>query len=548
MASAKVSLAERLLLPGSPFELIESPSSTSSVRTFKHAPTSLSGIYQRAATLADQVYLHCDGRDFTYAEVFGMAGAIQDMLRHRYGVVPGERVALIHRSSPEWIASFIATTAIGAVAVLIGTGCERSSLLRSLRQTRCAVVIADVEVAATLAQQSDCEPRGLLIPSSAGAPPARGSMAHLPPIDPEQEAVIAFTTGSTSQPKAVVSSHRAVITGIFNMMLSSALAAIRERCRGLGLPRPASSPATLLLSPLDHLSGYTQLLLMMHVGGRVTLLPTWDSASAVRLISWQRISGVSGVNVLQLREVLRAADPVDGDISSLASIGIHGQSVNVNLLAEISERLPHARAATGYGLTETNGAVCAAVGADLSERPGTCGPIVPSVEGRVVDERGNDVPRGAVGEIWLRGAMLFCGYCDADGTPKSPLRGGWLATGDHGRIDEAGFLYLHDRGHDIVTFSGRKISLHAVERLACDSQLIDEAAALCVPAAGTASTLVVAVVPRKSGTFRHEQMLHHLMREPWIAGCRVTVVELAIMPRLRSGKIDRSALRRQLTC
>lgn len=561
MANANAHLAERLLLPGSPFELTDSPSSHSSGRTFRHAPSSLNGIYRRAAGLADQVYLHCAERDFTYREVLCMAAAIQSALRERHGVLPGERVGLLLDSSPAWIASFIAITAMGAVAVLMGATGEAAALARSLAHTRCAVGIVEPETAAVLAECGGCSLRGILVPSpgecaggstsdhldSAG-PRGQASKLQLPPIDPEQEAVIAFTTGSTSLPKAVVSSHRAIITGMFNMMLSSALAAIRERLRRPGVSRPASTPDNLLLSPLDHVSGYSQVLLMMHVGGRITLLPKWNAAAAVRLISRQQITGVSGANVLQLREVLRTTESSAGDISSLASIGIHGQAVNAGLLGEISRLLPEARPSTGYGLTETNGSVCAAVGADLSERPGTCGPPVPSVEARIVDECGGDVPLGSVGEIWLRGTMLLSGYCDADGTPRSPLKDGWLATGDHGRMDAAGFLYLHERRQDIVRYDGRKISLRAVEKLACDSHLIDEAAALYVPGAGATSRLLVAVVPRRTHGFREEHVLERLLQEPSLAGCRLSVVELVTMPRLRSGKIDRNALRRQLQC
>ena len=120
----------------------------------------------------------------------------------------------------------------------------------------------------------------------------------------------------------------------------------------------------------------------------------------------------------------------------MTSVGIHGEALRENILTELRDRLPQATPATGYGLTETNGSICAAVGDDLIEHPGTCGPIVPSVEARILDERGTEVPVGSTGEIWLRGAMMMSGYCGVTQNHAEGSNGGWFCTEDFGRLDE----------------------------------------------------------------------------------------------------------------
>src|SRR5262249_11709032 len=160
----------------------------------------------------------------------------------------------------------------------------------------------------------------------------------------------------------------------------------------------------------------------------------------------------------------------------LTSVGIHGEALRENSLAELRERLPNATAVTGYGLTETNGSICAASGDDLVEHPGTCGPVVPSVEARILDEHGTGVPPGGTGELWVRGAMLMSGYCGAVKAAATGPLNGWFCTQDFGRMDQDGFVYLQQRRQDVFYHEGKPLSVATIERVVYECDGVDEAA------------------------------------------------------------------------
>lgn len=546
---------ERLLRPGSPFELIAATSSGSSPR-FRHAPASLNGLYRKAVGSTSRVCMHFAGRDITYGEILTEANAVAYRLTRNHGISIGDRVALILPTSPQWLVAFIAVTSIGAVAVLIHQQDPPSRTLSALAQTRCLAVIADEATGRMLAAHADCRPR-ILVRISSGETPVtsgEGTFDGIAPtegqprfdtqaIDPECEALIAFTTGSTSPPKAVISSHRAVISGVMNMMLSSALASVRNRLQGAATPRVQALPSSLLLAPLTHVGGYSHLLLMMQVAGKIVPLPSWQVAAGVDLIERQKLRAISGANAGQLRELLRT-DSMQGRLGSLTSIGIHGEALRANILNELRDRLPDATPGTGYGLTETNGAFCAAIGSDLVERPGTCGPIVPSVELRLLDEHGERVPMGGAGEIWVRGAMLMSGYCAARENQSGTSSDGWFCTEDFGRIDEHGFLYLVERRQDVFFCEGKSLSVSRIEQVVYECEHIDEAAGFFTGAGHSVRRVVIAVVPRKDAQDHEAQVAARVARELPAEACEVVVITLPRLPRLPSGKIDRRALRR----
>ena len=547
MTALSTSLTERLLQPGSPFELSPAMSSGRSPQRFRHAPDSLNGLYQKAVGSAARVYMHFSGRDITYGEILSEANALGRRLRTVHGISSGDRVAIILPGCPQWVIAFIAVTSIGAVAVLIQQQDPVARILSALSLTGCQMVITDEATGRMLSSHADGRPQILAGAGTFAGVTLTESHLHFDvhAIDPEREALIAFTTGSTSPPKAVISSHRAVISGIMNMMLAGALASARNRSRIVGTRRAHALPSSLLLAPLTHVGGYSHLLLMMQVAGKVALLPSWQATAAIDLIEKQELHTISGANAGQLRELLRA-DAAQGRLGSLTSIGLHGEALRANVLNEIRDRLPAATPGTGYGLTETNGSFCAAVGADLIEHPHSCGPIVPSVELRLLDEQGEPVPTGRTGEIWVRGAMLMSGYCSA-GTPRSVTSSdSWFCTDDYGRIDEHGFLYLAERRQDVFYCEGKPLSVAALERLAYECEHIDEAAVFFTGVGRSVRRVVIAVVPRKGAQDHEPKIVASVAREVPAGACEVDVLTLPRLPRLPSGKIDRRALRQHV--
>ncbi len=550
-------LSQRLIQRGSPFELQPAGSDGVPLSVFRHAPPCLAGIYARAGSSASRPFLVGPNRTLSYGEVLAEATALARLLRARHGADCGQRIGIVMPNCPQWLVAFMAVTWIGAVAVLVEPEAEPERILTALAAAECTVVIVHESIAAALADGA--ERRHTVIASELSGSPGelrfRGveSAAHagdfpVPTLDPDQEALIAFTSGSTGRPKGVISSHRAVITGMMNMLLGSALASLRNRSARPGGTRPQKSPSSLLLAPFTHVGGYSHLLLMLWVAGRVALLPSWRPDAALALIKREQLATIAGADPDRLRELLRTP-AAQADLGSLTGIGIHGAAASPALLRELQERLPDAAPLTGYGMTETNGSICIAAGGEVFERPECSGPFVPSVQARIVDEDGSEVAHGARGEIWVRGAMLMSGYCTArdNRTPDAApaLRDGWYRTEDFGRLDTDGGLILLERRQNILDVRGKQVSCAALERMARDCAEVEEAVALAV-GDGDRARLVLAIVPRDGVIGRQQQIIERLSGSDLAVGREVDIVTLDSVPRTRSGKIDRHTLRRRL--
>lgn len=542
--SSTNAFAARLVLPGSPFELTTPGTDATGVRTFRHAPPSLNDVYRRAAASAERPYMVFRGCTMSFGDLFAEAHGLALKLLERGAHVTGQRIGIVLPSCPQWLVAFVAVTSIGAVATLIDPSAPTEQIRTALSAANCVALIAEESTAQRL-QGGDTRLRTVIARTHTlereflfeGIEP----QTHLPhfgtAINPDQEALIAFTSGSTGQPKGVISTHRAVITGMMNMMLGSALAATRSRSERTAHARRQRSPSSLLLSPFTHIAGYSHLLLMMWGAGKVATLPSWNPDEALELIKREELGTISGASPDMLKALLRT-DPQRHDLSGVSGIGVHGALVRPMLLREIRERLPHAVPMSGYGLTETNGSICVAAGNEVMEQ--SCGPVVPSVQVRILDSAGRDVPTCTVGEIWVRGAMLMSGYCPAQGS-SAVQHDGWFRTEDFGRLDASANLFLTERRHERVDVGGKQISCTSLEHLACDVGGFDDAAAFAI-GDGDDVRVMLAVVPHPLQKGREALIIEQLLSKI----CRVDMVIVEGLPRTQSGKIDRRALRQQL--
>lgn len=548
-------LAERLVGPGSPFELVSSSVAGTPVRTFRHGPASLGDVYRRTRSATSRACLAFGSQTLSYGDILSWANGLARLLRDRYGVSPGQRVGIVLPTSPHWLVAFVSVTALGGVATLIESSTEPRKVITALATARCVVAVVDASTAQLL---SDCGLRCPVVVARLEAVvkriPGDGApfdkvdpLSDMPslngPIEPEFEALIAFTSGSTGPPKGVVSSHRAVITGMMNMMLGSALATARNGPARLTRGGVGASPSSLLLAPFTHVAGYSHLILMMWVSGMVAALPTWELNDALEIIEREKLRTISGASPSLLRQLLRS-DPYRNDLSSVSAVGVHGSALRRPLLNEIAGRLPQAAVVTGYGMTETNGSICVAVGREVVESPQSSGPLVPSVDARIVDENGRDLPTGIAGEIWLRGAMLMSGYCTTQ-VGVSPLNAGWYRTEDWGRFDSRGNLLLVGRREDLVNFFGGRISGAKLERLVCEHGGFDDAVAFG-DGDSRDQRVVVFAARGRPGAVSENLVAEGLAKETELSGCRVEVRVIDRMPLTTSGKIDRQALRCQI--
>jgi acyl-CoA synthetase (AMP-forming)/AMP-acid ligase II len=278
-------------------------------------------------------------------------------------------------------------------------------------------------------------------------------------------------------------------------------------------------------------------------GGKLVLVPSrWDPHEALRLIQAERVGAMSGTPAM-LWDLLKIADGYD--LSSLSSMSIGGQATPVNLLRTMQERFPRLVFGTGYGSTETNGAVTMASGRDYTDRPHTGGRVLPLTQMRIRDESGADLPTGAVGDIWVRGPMVMAGYWNRpDATAAVMQPDGWFRVGDIGRLDEEEFITIVDRRTDMVISGGENIYCAEVERVLMEHAEIAEAATYGLPDERLGERLVASVVLHHGSALGAADVLQHVRQH--LASYKVpSEVRLhdEPLPRTASGKINKVLLR-----
>ncbi|MGL4543718.1 MAG: class I adenylate-forming enzyme family protein, partial [Polymorphobacter sp.] len=283
-------------------------------------------------------------------------------------------------------------------------------------------------------------------------------------VDAEADACIFYTSGTTGNPKGAQLTHRGCVANLFNIVYAGAATALAmQRATGLEPPAEAPIPVTLITTPLFHVTANNcGAFPTTAAGGKIVLMHRWDAGEALRLIARERVSAMSGVPVMA-RELIHHADFATTDTSSLLALAGGGAQVPPDLVLKIEAKVATARPGTGYGMTETCGIITSVSGDFFVDKPDTAGPSMPNFEAKCVDDDGNTVPAGEIGELWVKGSSVIKGYINRPEATAASITDGWLHTGDVARIDEHGFIFIVDRKKDMVLRGGENVYCAEVE-------------------------------------------------------------------------------------
>ncbi len=501
---------------GAPFELSAVPSPFGDLRIYRHAPPTLRHLWQAAASFGGRDYLVFEDQRITYAEAAATSARIAAWL-HAKGIGKGDRVVVAMRNYPEWMLIFWACMSIGAIAVGFNAWWTAPEMDAALESASPKAAFVDKERLAIL---RECD-------SAAGIPTIAAthldgdedeastwldavSFACEAPdtmVEPEDTAMIFYTSGTSGRPKGAELTHRGCVTNIFNVVFSAqAQARAHALAAGQTETPEAPPPVVLLTTPLFHVTANNcGAQVATALGGKIVLMRRWDAGLALRLMATEHVTTFSSVPVMA-RELISHPDFATTDLSSLASIGGGGAQMQPDLVARVDGSTERVRAATGYGMTEASGVISSISGDFFADKPTSCGRPLPSFDIKCVDDAGEGVAAGAIGELCVRSATVAAGYWNGSSGPVVFTRAGWLHTGDLARIDNDGFIHIVDRKKDMVLRGGENVFCAEVEAAIHGHPTVRECCVFGIADERLGETVAAAVVLEPGATLTVEQL------------------------------------------
>ncbi|MDC1230301.1 acyl--CoA ligase [bacterium] len=461
--------------PDAPFEVVEIEVRDSPMRVYKNALLNLREIWLGSLAHAERDYLVYGDERWTYAEVHIQVASIANWMADQ-GIKPGDRVAISMRNYPEWLMIYWACVSTGIAAVGMNAWWVEEEMAYGLADSSPKALFCDEERLNRFInirdKFADMTTVGVRLKESrpgiidfAEVLNTGGEMPDIS-VDPDQDACIFYTSGTTGFPKGAQLTHRGCIHNIMNMSFGGQLALLNS-CKMNNLeppnPKDAQPMHALVTTPLFHVAANNCLAHpTTRGGGKLVLMYRWDAGEALKLIEAERVTLLSGVPVMS-RELINHPDFEKYDTSSLRSVSGGGAQVQPDLVERIDKAVKTARPSTGFGMTETCGGITSIVGDFFVDKPESCGPAMPAFEVKVVDPAGKTLPQGESGELWVRGAAVIKGYINQEAATAEAITDGWLHTGDVARIDEHGFIFLVDRVKDMVLRGGENVYCSEVE-------------------------------------------------------------------------------------
>jgi long-chain acyl-CoA synthetase len=479
-----------LTAPGEAYELEEVELYGRTCRAFRNAPATLRDLFDQCRS--DLPFIVYDDERLSFEEAWVEASRIGTLLVEHYGVEKGDRVAISMRNYPEWITGFTAITSVGAVAVAMNSLWQPDELAYGLQDSGAKVLLADDERLERFCQRADAFPDLAVLAVRTGnlrgvanARPLDAALAGVETsvmpkvaIDPNDDATILYTSGSTGHPKGVVSCQRNIITTLMSWELDAHAGAL---VRGRGLAVPAEQPATLLAVPLFHATGSHAVYLSSYrPQRRIVSMYKWDVELAAELIERERISSFVAPPAMT-GDLVATAKRTNRDLSSLLTVGGGGAARAPSQVHSIDRTFKRAMPNTGWGMTETNAIGTGIIGRDYLDHPESSGRCSAVLDLRIVADSGDELPPGKRGELQVRGTTVFRGYWNRPEADAETLVDGWLRTGDVAYLDDEGFLYIVDRIKDLVIRGGENIGCGAVEAALLEHPDVMEASVYSIP-------------------------------------------------------------------
>ena len=546
----------QLTAPGAPFELVTLDVNGQQLPAYRNAFAALPELLNAGRVHGARECMVYEGDRWSYDRFYQAADALAGRLQSEQGVRAGDRVAIAMRNRPEWAVAFAAAALLGAVPAPLNSFGLRDELLSGLRDVQPVWLLCDPErFAHVQCDLAALQCRAVVVDGEAGQGHAAwaellapGAPAVVPPVlQPEDPALILFTSGASSHAKGVLSTQRAVCQALFNIDYIGAIAAMTSPDLIAAMVARGLQPTTLTAVPLFHVSGlHAQLLASLRHGRRLVFMRRWNPALALELIQKEKITQFNGAPSMVMQLLAEPGFDDPAITGSLGGVGFGGAGLPQRLIDEVLQRRSNAMSGIGFGLTETNGVGAASSGRLFQLRPHAAGLPSPIIELRVSEFDGTPLPQGEAGELWMRGVTVMQEYSNQPEETARALEGGWFHTGDIGLLEADGFVRVVDRIKDVINRAGEKIAAAEIESCLLQHPLLVEAAVFAQPDDQTGEAVVAVVVLAPGAHLDAEAVRSHVAAR--LAAYKVPQqvhVRPDSLPRNPAGKMLKTVLKRE---
>jgi len=493
----------------------------------------------QANKFPDRTALIYENKRFTFLEFDRRSNQMANALL-RFGLQKGDRVAALLFNSPELVEVFLGAAKVGGVFTPINFRLAADEVIYLVNHSDARVFVFGEEFFSLV---GDILPRLSKVEKfiSVGRaafprvveyePLLEDSPVEEPGItvSEEDECQMLYTSGTTGRPKGAVLTHGNVLWNLVSTLLA------REDKEG---------EIALVSGPLYHAAALNNhFLIRLALAGASVLMKHFDPRIFMEIIQKEKVNVISGAPAM-FHLLLNLPEVEKYDTGSITRCTLGSSTLPDETKKKLLKLFPNAGGVYDvYGATEVSPTLTVLKAADSFRKTACVGPAVPFLEVRIVDSQDREVPRGETGEIICRGPNVMKGYYkDPEGTAEA-LKGGWLHTGDIGRMDEEGFVYIVDRKKDMIISGGENIYPREIEELLYHHPKIREAAVVGIPDPLWGESVKAFVVLKPGMSMSEEEVIEYC-KSHLASYKKPKVVAFAdSLPRNPSGKVLKNLLR-----